>query len=134
MLYELIVKSKINTYRSRITSSNTINISNGIYREFKYQYSHPIIPPSLVSLNDKKFIVPEWIEVHPNTELTDIEWIKPIKEYVKPNIEIIEFKSSSSSEIHRVTIKDGKMKCSCMGFFRGRGKCKHTKEVEESRK
>ena len=53
MLYEVIVRSKINTFRSRIIDTNLIEIKNSILREFKYQYTHPILPPSLININGK---------------------------------------------------------------------------------
>ena len=45
---------------------------------FRYTYKHPILPPSLFTGQDgKKFIVPIWKEVLPETTLEDINWVKP---------------------------------------------------------
>jgi hypothetical protein len=46
------------------------------YRLFKYDYEG-ILPPSLLNIGGKKYIVPSWQEVLPETRLEDINWIKP---------------------------------------------------------
>ncbi len=50
----------------------------GVQR-FRYEYEHPYIAPALfVSPRDgQKYIVPSWTKVHPDTQLTDINWIVP---------------------------------------------------------
>ena len=66
-------------------------------RVFKYKYKHPIMPPGLVQLGGKKYIVPTWQEVLPETTLNDIEWIKPkIKKEKKSKSKTWKFNSSSS--------------------------------------
>ena len=66
-------------------------------RVFKYKYKHPIMSPGLVQLGGKKYIVPTWQEVLPETTLNDIEWIKPkIKKENKSKSKKWKFNSSSS--------------------------------------
>ena len=36
---------------------------------FKYEYKHEVMPPGLIESNGKKYIVPTWKEVDPNTTL-----------------------------------------------------------------
>lgn len=40
------------------------------------KYEHPILPPSLIVVKDKKYLVPGFKEVHIDTKLDDIEWVK----------------------------------------------------------
>ncbi len=44
-------------------------------RVFKYEYTGSI-SPALTQLNGKKYIIPSWQEVLPETTLNDIEWVK----------------------------------------------------------
>ena len=46
------------------------------YRLFKYDYKG-ILPPAILKLGGKTYIVPSWQEVLPETRLEDINWIKP---------------------------------------------------------
>jgi hypothetical protein len=44
----------------------------------KYKHTHPVLPPFLYTshIDGKKYIVPGWKEVHPNTTFDDIEWVR----------------------------------------------------------
>ena len=58
-------------------------------RRFKYEYTHPQMAPRLYTShqNGKKYIIPTWQEVLPETTLGDINWIKPkLKVKEKPVI------------------------------------------------
>ena len=56
---------------------------------FKYRHEHHMPPALMVAHNGKKYIVPTWIEVLPETTLDDVEWIKPVpKDTVKVKDEI----------------------------------------------
>ena len=69
------------------------------YRLFKYKYTHPFTPPGLVNLGGKRYIVPTWQEVLPETRLEDINWVKPkVKKQVKKETVIVINKSSSSDK------------------------------------
>ena len=49
----------------------------------KIETSQPI---AILNLNDRSYIVPQWIEVPLGTKLSDIEIIKPTKVDVNPII------------------------------------------------
>lgn len=106
----------------------------------KYKHTHSQLPPSLfISPKDgKKYIVPGWKEVHPNTTLKDIKWVKEKIEIKKTEIETFEFKSSSGNEVYitrKYTNVDGSIKygCNCPGVWRSKNrKCKHILEIEKN--
>ena len=112
-------------------------VSNGVY-VFKYTYEHPQLPPTLfvAPISGKKFIVPTWQEVHPQTTLSDIEWIKPVKIEVPVEKNTWTFESSSDPG-HFYTVKQSgfKYSCNCPGVWRSKErKCKHIKQVENDNK
>lgn len=136
--------SNLNKYgnlRHRIIHTNSSQFSykpKGLgpfvgVRRFKYTYEHPIMPPSLfVDQDGKKFIVPTWQEVLPETTLSDIEWIKPEKLVEKTEKKEWLFESKSDpGHFYKVTqVSDFKVKCTCTGQYRAKDrKCRHMKEV-----
>jgi len=94
---------------------------------FKYEVKTDI-NPSIVTLNGKRIIVPTWQEVHPLTTLEDIEWVKPQK---RPRADI-SVKTGDGKYKTTFNTATGKFKCSCMGFWRSNGNCKHVKELRAS--
>jgi len=94
---------------------------------FKYEVKTDI-NPSLMTLNGKRIIVPTWQEVQPLTTLEDIEWVKPQK---RPRADI-SVKTGDGKYKTTFNTATGKFKCSCMGFWRSNGNCKHVKELRES--
>jgi hypothetical protein len=108
-------------------------------KAFKYTHEHRY-PPALVvsSVTGQKYIVPGWQKVHPQTELSDINWIQPKPKNVEKT-EVVqkpeEFKFESKSEpgsFYVVRVVNGKAKCNCAGQYRAKDrKCKHMKEVEK---
>jgi hypothetical protein len=106
------------------------------FKLFKYDYEHHI-PPSLANVGGKKYIVPTWQEVLPETTLDDINWIKPkIKKILESKI--ITKVSNSNSGLGKYTTKyypeSGKYHCSCPGYWRSGGNCKHVKEMKINQK
>lgn len=105
---------------------------------FKYHYEHPVLSPSLVTINDQKYIVPSWQKVLPETTLKDIIWDKPTpkpsKEVSKPTK--LEFKFESKSDpgsFYVVTVVNDKVNCNCSGRWRAKDKqCRHMKEVKQN--
>ena len=99
---------------------------------FKYKYTHPVMSPGLTVLNGKKYLMPLWKEVDPNTTLDDIEWIKPLMKKQEPTIEINV--SGSNPDIKYKTSyypDSGNYYCNCPGRWRAfDGKCKHIKALE----
>lgn len=103
---------------------------------FKYEYKHEVIPPGLIESNGKKYIVPTWKEVDPNTTLKDIEWIKP-KPKVKRSKTVIKTFSSGSSDATYTTKyypDSGKFFCDCPGSWRSYGNCKHIKQMRNEQR
>ena len=111
-------------------------VSNGVY-VFKYTYEHPQLPPTLfvAPISGKKFIVPIWKEVHPQTTLADIEWIKPVKVEIPVEKNTWTFESSSEKGIfYKVSKQGDKLTCNCSGFYRCKDRNKGCKHVQEVRK
>ena len=101
-------------------------------RRFKYEYKGEVMPPTLLELNGKTYIMPIWKEVVEGTTLNDIEWIKP-KPKKKRTDAIIETFASGSSDTTYTTKyypDSGNFYCSCPGSWRSRGNCKHIKELK----
>jgi hypothetical protein len=111
----------------------------GVQR-FKYEYTHAYIPPALlVSPKDgQKYIIPSWIKVHPDTQLSDIKWVKPEIKVVEPKETPTlneEFRFESKSEpgsFYVVRVIGDRVKCNCAGQYRAKDRqCKHMKEVKQ---
>ena len=141
-LWKFTNKNKYGTLRSRIIyrpdgeafGFNPKGFGSFVHVQmFKYEYKHEILPPSLVTFGDKKFIVPTWQKVDPNTTLNDITWIKPKPKKEKRAKTVIKTHISGSG-LGEYTTKyypeSGKYHCSCPGYWRSRGNCKHVKELK----
>lgn len=105
-------------------------------QRFKYEHKHAIIPPGLVISNGKKYIVPTWKEVDPNTTLNDIQWVRP-KVKVTKSKTIVKISKSSSSDAEYTTKyypDSGKYHCDCPGTWRTRGNCKHVKQMRNEQR
>lgn len=99
-------------------------------RMFRYEYKGAI-PPALATFSGQTYIVPSWQKVDPNTTLKDINWIKPkpkkqrAKTIIKTHI--------SGSGLGEYTTKyypeSGKFHCTCPGYWRSGGNCKHVKQM-----
>ena len=97
---------------------------------FRYEYKGAI-PPALATFSGQTYIVPSWQKVDPNTTLKDINWIKPkpkkqrAKTIIKTHI--------SGSGLGEYTTKyypeSGKFHCTCPGYWRSGGNCKHVKQM-----
>jgi hypothetical protein len=98
-------------------------------------------PPALITLSNKRYIIPTWVEVPLDTSLSDITWERvtpkaPIKK--EPKIIVETFVSSSNSSIlyktKKVEREDGSFtySCTCPGAWRAKDKrCKHIKILEK---
>ena len=102
-------------------------------RRFKYDYEDPVMPPTILELNGKTYLMPLWKEVVEGTTVDDINWIKP-KPKVKKEPIIETHTSSSRADIEYKTTyypDSGKFYCNCPGRWRAfDGKCKHIKALE----
>lgn len=86
---------------------------------------------AFITQNNKKYHIPSWIEVHPQTTLSDlIIEKKPFQElFVEPKT--WSFKSESSDKEYTVKqSKNGNLSCNCWGYMAHK-KCKHVKQVQE---
>jgi len=133
--------NKYGTFRSRIihVPDGQPFTHSGKYgpivgsRVFKYEYTGSI-SPALVSFDGKKYIIPSWKEVLPETTLNDIEWIKPQVEAPPPaQSNVWKFQSESNPDVQYIVRQNGsKLSCNCPGVWRSKiRKCKHIFEVEK---
>ena len=104
------------------------------FRLFRYDYEHHM-SPSLANIGGKKYIVPIWQEVLPETTLDDINWIKPkLKVKEKPVIKTHISGSGLGEYTTKFYPESGKYHCSCPGYWRSSGNCKHVKEMKINQK
>lgn len=117
-------------------SDGPLSISNSELVNFVRRFSYKV-PYSntgkggFVIQDGKRFHVPSWIEVHPNTSFDDIEVEqRPFQElFVEPKT--WSFKSESSDKEYTVKqSKIGNLSCNCWGYMAHK-KCKHVKQVKE---
>ena len=105
------------------------------FKLFKYDHDH-YMSPSLVNIGSKRYIVPTWVEVLPETRLEDINWIKPKVKKVKKSKTIVKTFSSGSSDATYTTKfypDSGKYFCDCPGSWRLFGNCKHIKQMRNEK-
>tara|TARA_R110000772_G_scaffold38885_2_gene91459 strand:- start:849 stop:1286 length:438 start_codon:yes stop_codon:yes gene_type:complete len=119
---------------SRFTFNNNGKIAFKSVTRVLYYHKHPI-SPALVDLNNKRYIVPLWTEVHPSTTLDDIIHLQP--EVKSTTTKTKSFKSSSNPKVKYKTsttiLPTGKVtyNCNCPGRWRAKdGECKHIKSVK----
>jgi hypothetical protein len=95
---------------------------------FRYEFNHYMSPHLYTSRDNKKYIIPSWIEVHPDTTMDDIKWIRP-----KPVKDTIVEKTVGSVGTYKTTYEPSKdtYRCTCPGFWRSKGNCKHVKTLRE---
>jgi len=113
-------------YVVNITKEKVIASMTSVH---KYDYEH-IYPPTFYKSHDgKHYLMPLGIEVHPETTMDDVNWTKP---KLKKEIEHIQ----GSTGVYKTTYDPNKntYKCSCMGFWRSKGNCKHVKALKEKNK
>lgn len=138
MLWNVKIKYEGSTeYKESVVCSDgplkldTKDIRSSIVNRLTYTSKSKSHPPHLVVLNDKKYIIPDWIEVHPLTTFDDIIWNKPSE---KP-IEEKTFKFESSSEkgmFYKVRVIGSRVSCTCPGVWRSKDRsCKHMKQVKQ---
>jgi hypothetical protein len=134
MLWKVVNYYHDGTITDEIVYSNepiTINpekegIKASTARCFKYEVEYPYHPTLYIDNSGEKFIMPLNISVHPQTTFDDIKWIKPKEK------KIIEKIQGSVGE-YKTTYDPNKKtyKCTCMGFWRSKGNCKHVKALKE---
>ena len=142
MLYEFSNLNKHGNIRTRVVSwpkgkafgINPKGFGSFIaVKVFKYEYHHELNPPSLANIGGKKYLLPTWQEVLPETELSDIKWIKPKPKVKQEPIVVMTVSSSDANKTYKTVYypDSGKFHCNCPGRWRAfDGKCKHIKELE----
>ena len=102
-----------------------INVSR-----FSYEYKHEVIPPTLLELNGKTYLMPLWKQVEPGTTLNDINWIKP-KPKRKFETIVVETLSSKGDKMYKTRFypDTGKYTCTCPGTWMSNNNCKHIKKL-----
>ena len=102
-----------------------------------YKHDH-WMPPSLVRLKGKQYLMPNWTEVHPEAQLSDVMWKRPARKVQKPDVTTKKFTSKSNPDItytaKRTMLPTGKVQysCNCPGVWRAKSReCKHIKEMKE---
>jgi hypothetical protein len=137
-LHRIIAWKKDGTKTDEIVYSETTSLSISPVKDnihsssvsvFKYEVEG-LISPSIIESQGKTYIVPQWLEVHPKTTLKDIIHISPQAKETLPKIKL-ESESQSGLGQYKTTYNpnNGTYRCSCMGFFRSKGNCKHVKEL-----
>jgi hypothetical protein len=101
-----------------------------------YKHDH-WMPPALIRIKDKQYLMPTWTEVHPEAQLSDIMWKRPERKVQKPNVTTKQFTSKSNPEItytaKKTVLPTGKVQysCNCPGVWRSKTReCKHIKEMK----
>ena len=137
-LWEFKNLNKYGNYRTRIIhTKGALSIPGKgfgpsvIARRFKYKYEHPVMPPTILELNGKTYLMPLWKEVVEGTTVEDIEWVKPQPKIKKQPV-IKSFTSGSSDRVYETKYypESGKYYCSCPGAWRSFGNCKHIKQMK----
>ena len=143
-LFEFQNKTSYGQLRKRIVynESSQFSIKPGFgdfvaVRPFKYMSRFPY-KPGLITRDGKKYMIPDWVEVLPETTINDIKAFeeetrgrkKGSKKIQNPNEWRFESKSDPGSYYVVTQISDYKVKCTCSGQYRARDrKCRHMKEV-----
>jgi|MDSZ01.2.fsa_nt_gb hypothetical protein len=146
-LWEFTNKNKYGNLRSRVVyrpdgepfSYNPKGLGNFVaVRSFKYMSQSPFHPALTIGQDGKKYMIPDWIEVLPETTLNDIKPFeeetrgrkKGTKKIENPNEWRFESKSDPGSFYVVKQVSDFKVSCTCSGQYRAKDrKCRHMKEV-----
>lgn len=86
------------------------------------------VPPSIIELGGKHYIVPTWKEVNETVTRSQLKWVPSYKSSITIDTPIAkkEIISSRSGDVYLVSIYKNHKKdsCTCMGF-KFKRKCKH---------
>ena len=145
-LFEFTNKTQYGQLRKRIVhnDSSQFTIKRGFgnfvaVRPFKYMSNSPYTP-GLTRVNGKLYMIPDWIEVLPETTINDIKAFeeetrgrkKGTKKVDNPTEWRFESKSDPGSYYVVKQVSDYKVSCTCSGQYRAKDrKCRHMKQVME---
>ena len=136
MLWQFTNTNKYGNLRSRVVyADGALKIGQGFgpfigAKRFRYESRSPYF--ALIEIRGKKMLVPDWIEVHPQTIISDIKHNAPV--VVEAPVQKNEwmFESSSGGGFYKVKQNGLKLTCTCPGSWRAFDRrCKHIKEIEK---
>ena len=137
MLWLFTNTNKHGHLRSRVVhTEGALTIGQGFgpfvgAKRFRYESRTPY--HGLLEHKGKKYLTPDWIEVHPQTTYSDIVYNAPEVEEPKEKNEWM-FASSSGDGFYRVRQNGLKLTCNCPGAWRAKDrKCKYIKQVESGK-
>ena len=137
MLWKFTHLNKHGHFRSRIIHTEVaLALKKGFgpvtfANRFYYESRSPQF--GFVTIQGKKYLTPDWVEVLPETTFSDVRPAAIYQEPVAPTT--WEFKSESSDSIYTVRQSGLKLTCNCPGVWRAKDrKCKHIKQVENDNK
>jgi len=137
MLWKFTNTNKYGNLRSRIVhSEGALKVGRGFgsfqsAQRFRYESRSPYFGLMVSPTTGKKYLVPDWIEVHPQTTIEDVkhEAHVVVETPVQKNEWI--FESSSGDGFYKVRQNGLKLTCTCPGSWRAADRrCKHIKSVE----
>jgi len=95
------------------------------------------MPPAFTNMGGKKYLLPKWVEVHPETQSSDVLWERPKPKVRETKMITKMFTSKSNPDItyeaRKVTLptKEVTYSCNCPGVWRSKTReCKHIKELK----
>ena len=137
MLWQFTNTNKYGNLRSRVVyADGALKIGQGFgpfigAKRFRYESRTPYHGILTSPIDGKKYLTPDWIELHPQTILTDIVYNAP--EVVEAPIQQKEWmiESSSGDGFYKVKQNGLKLTCTCPGSYRAFDRrCKHIKSIE----
>ena len=95
----------------------------------KYMHKH-VLPPCIMKLGGKTYIMPGWQEAIEGTTLNDVIHIKP-KVKKKSETIVVETPSSRGDIMYKTRYypDTGNFSCSCPGVWMSKNNCKHIKKL-----
>ena len=96
---------------------------------FKYTHKH-VLPPHIMKLGGKTYIMPGWQEVIEGTTLDDVIHVKP-KVKKKSETIVVETLSSKGDKMYKTRYypDTGNFTCTCPGTWMSGNNCKHIKKL-----
>ena len=136
MLWQFTNTNKYGNLRSRVVyADGALKVGQGFgsfqgAKRFSYESRSPYF--ALIEIRGKKMLVPDWIEVHPQTTISDIKHHAPVVVEVPVQKNEWMFESSSGGGFYKVKQNGLKLTCTCPGSWRAFDRrCKHIKEIEK---
>ena len=99
------------------------------FKLFKYTHKH-VLPPHIMKLGGKTYIMPGWQEVIEGTTIDDVIHVKP-KVKKKSETIVVETLSSKGDKMYKTRYypDTGNFTCTCPGTWMSGNNCKHIKKL-----